>query len=37
MEQSVIVGIIVVLCVLYIVRKFVFKPKSGDSACGNFF
>ncbi|MDO1509058.1 MULTISPECIES: FeoB-associated Cys-rich membrane protein [unclassified Neisseria] len=35
MEQYIIVGIIVVLCVLYILRKFVFKSKAArNSACG---
>lgn len=35
MEQYIIVGIIVMLCVLYMLRKFVFKSKnSRASACG---
>lgn len=34
MEQYMIVGVIVLLCTLYILRKFVFKPKNSGSACG---
>lgn len=34
MGQYIIAGIIVALCVLYILRKFVFKPKNSNSACG---
>ncbi|MDO5073727.1 MAG: FeoB-associated Cys-rich membrane protein [Neisseria animaloris] len=35
MEQYIIVGTIVSLCILYLLRKFVFKPKSARSnACG---
>lgn len=34
MEQYIIVGIIVVLCVFYILRKFVLRPKNSNPACG---
>ncbi len=35
MEQYIIVGIIVALSALYILRRFVFRPKSGGgSSCG---
>lgn len=34
MEQYIIVGIIVALCTLYIVRRWIFKPKNSRSACG---
>lgn len=35
MEQYIIVGIIVSGCVVYLLRRFVFKPKSAkNTACG---
>ncbi|OSI13208.1 FeoB-associated Cys-rich membrane protein [Neisseria canis] len=35
MEQYIIVGLIVGACAVYLLRKFVFKPKSAKSAaCG---
>lgn len=35
MEQSIIVGLIVGVCVLYLLRKFVFKSKTAKNGlCG---
>lgn len=34
MIQEVIVGLMVAVAVVYIVRKYIWKPKGKDSACG---